>query len=63
MIMNFFCSNSPQEKIELGGKVAYHVKDVPVKDNKNKHIRQASLSANSPRYANNWLMCSYVLFP
>jgi hypothetical protein len=43
--------------------VAYHANVVPVKDNENKRTRNASVSANSPNCAKNWLMCSRVLFP
>jgi hypothetical protein len=43
--------------------VAYHVNVVPVKDNENKQTRNASVSANSPNCAKNWLMCSRVLLP
>jgi hypothetical protein len=43
--------------------VAYHANAVPVKDNKNKHARNASVSANSPNCAKNWPMCSRVLLP
>jgi hypothetical protein len=42
--------------------MAYHVNAVPVKDNENKRTRNASVSANSPNCANNWSMCSRVLF-
>ena len=48
--------------MELGGSVAYHVNAVPIKDNENKRIRNASVSANSPNCAKNWSMCSRVLF-
>jgi hypothetical protein len=43
--------------------VVYHANVVPVKDNKNKRTRNASMSANSPNCARNWPMCSRVLFP
>jgi hypothetical protein len=43
--------------------VAYHANVVPVKDNKNKCMWNASVSANSPNCARNWPMCSRVLFP
>jgi hypothetical protein len=42
--------------------VAYHENAVPVKDNENKRIQNASVSANSPNYAKNWPMCSRVFF-
>jgi hypothetical protein len=51
-----FCSKSPHDEIELGGKVAYHANAVPVKDNENKRTRNASVSANSPNCAKNWPM-------
>jgi hypothetical protein len=43
--------------------VAYHANAVPVKDNENKHTRNASMSANSPNCARNWPTCSRVFFP
>jgi hypothetical protein len=42
--------------------VAYHANTVPVKDNENKRMRNASVSANSPNCAKNWHMCSCVFF-
>jgi hypothetical protein len=42
--------------------VAYHANAVPVKDNENKRMQNASVSANSPNYAKNWPMCSRVFF-
>jgi hypothetical protein len=43
--------------MELGGRVAYHAKVVPVRDKENKRTRNASPSANSPRCARNWPIC------
>jgi hypothetical protein len=43
--------------------VAYHAKAVPVRDKENKRTRKASPSANLPRYARNWPICSCVLLP
>jgi hypothetical protein len=34
--------------MELGGRVAYHAKAVPVKGKENNRTRKASLLANSP---------------
>jgi hypothetical protein len=42
--------------------VAYHANVVPIKDNENKRMRNASVSANSPNCAKNWPMCSRVFF-
>jgi hypothetical protein len=39
--------------MELGGRVAYHAKAVPVRDKENKRTRNASPSANLPRCARN----------
>jgi hypothetical protein len=47
--------------MELGGRAAYHAKAVPVRDKENNRTRNASPSANSPRCARNWPMCSCVL--
>jgi hypothetical protein len=49
--------------MKLGGRAAYHAKAVPVRDKKNNRTRNASPSANSPRRARNWPMCSCVLLP
>ena len=49
--------------MELGGKAAYHAKAVPVRDKENKRTQNASPSANSPRCARNWPICSCVLLP
>jgi hypothetical protein len=43
------------------GRVAYHAKAVPVRDNKNKRMRKASLLANSPKCATNWCESSRPL--
>jgi hypothetical protein len=48
--------------MELGGSVAYYVNAVPIKDNENKRIQNASVSSNSPNCAKNWSMCSRVVF-
>jgi hypothetical protein len=45
---------SPQEQIELSCKVAYHVKEVSVRDNENKRTWKTSILANSPNWAKNW---------
>lgn len=42
-------------------RVAYHAKAVPVRDNKNKRMRKASLLANSPKCATNWCESSRPL--
>jgi hypothetical protein len=42
--------------------VAYHANAVPVKDNENKHTRNASVSANSPNCAKHRPMCSRMFF-
>jgi hypothetical protein len=42
--------------------VAYHANVVPIKDNENKRTQNASVSANSPNCAKNWLMCLRVFF-
>jgi hypothetical protein len=49
--------------MELGGRVAYHAKVVPVRDKGNKQTRKDSPSANSPRCARNRPICSCVLLP
>jgi hypothetical protein len=43
--------------------VAYHTNVVPVKDNENRRMWNASVSANSPNCARNWPMCSRMFFP
>jgi hypothetical protein len=49
--------------MELGGRATYHAKEVPVRDKENKRTRNDSPSANSPRCARNWPICSCVLLP
>jgi hypothetical protein len=49
--------------MELGGRTAYHAKAVPERDKENNRTQNASPSANSPRCARNWPMCSCVFLP
>jgi hypothetical protein len=49
--------------MELGGRVAYHAKSVPIRDKENKRTQKASPSANSSRCARNWPICLCVLLP
>jgi hypothetical protein len=49
--------------MELGGRVAYHAKSVPIRDKENKQTQKASPSANSSRCARNWPICLCVLLP
>jgi hypothetical protein len=62
MVMKLF-SKSPNDKMELGGSVAYQADAVHVKDNENKRTRNASVLVNSHNCAKNWSTCSRVLFP
>jgi hypothetical protein len=45
------------------GKAAYHAEVVSVRDNENKHMQNASLSANSSKCARKCPKCSCVLLP
>jgi hypothetical protein len=49
--------------MELGGRAAYYAKAISVRDKENNRTRNAFSSANSPRCARNWPMCSCVLLP
>jgi hypothetical protein len=49
--------------MELGGRAAYHAKAIPVMDKEIKRTRKVSSSANSPRCARNWPICSCVFLP
>jgi hypothetical protein len=40
--------------MELGGRAAYHVKAVIIRDKENKQTRKASLTVKLPRCAKNW---------
>ena len=50
--------------MELGGRVAYHAKAVPVRDKESKRTRNTSPSANSPRcYELAYMfMCASTIF-
>jgi hypothetical protein len=49
--------------MELGGRVTYHAKAIPIRDKENKRIRNASPLANLPRCAINWPTYPCVLLP
>jgi hypothetical protein len=48
--------------MELGGRAAYHAKEVLVRDKENKRTRNASTSANSPRCVLGTGLCVRVCF-